>query len=292
LDTRALIKVAIETSFPADKGRLADALAQLALDDVALSFEFDDNTRQFVLKGFSADALDLALDRLKNHDKLSLRVGAPQVAYCETLTKDVAVDFTHKRVAHGKGEFARVKLRLRPIGVNEPCIIEAADPEPQLSAEFIQGVETGVASVFQSGSYAGLPMLGVRVNLVDGAWHPEDSSGKTFEIEARAAMREAAHDGDPALLEPVMRVKICFPAAHGSEIESDIRMRRGLILGRQPIDADAGIEAAVPLVMLLKYEDTLRTIARGQCSFEMDFSHYALLPIDPPRPPPAAMYAG
>jgi elongation factor G len=288
---RTLIQVSIETDLRADKAALREALTELALNNPALSHELDDESGLFVLKGPSEQVLDLVVDQLKRHYEFKIKVGAPQVAYRVTFTREVTVDYTHKRLSHGIGEFARVKLHFVPIDVNAPWLFEAA-PVLAMSAEFISGVETGVKSVVGAGSYAGFPMQGVKATLIDGAWHSEDSSEKAFEIAARAAMREAAHDGGAALLEPIMRIKISAPERYNKDIEADIQMRRCETLVRRLFGEEAKLEASVPLCMLFKYETALRTMTLGQCSFEMEFSHYALFPTDPPRPPAAAIYAG
>jgi elongation factor G len=285
-----LIQVAVQVRLHADKSKLQQAIAELISADASLSCVTDEESGVFVLRGFSVKALDLAVHLLKAHAKFEIEVGALQVAYRETFTKEVTVDYTHKRQAHGKGEFARVKIRFIPIEVNEPLHFEHA-PDLAISADFIRGVERGVASVADAGQFARFPLQGIKSVLIDAAWHSEDSSEKAFEIAARAAMREAAHDGSAALLEPIMRIKIAAPERHRRDIEADIRLRRGEIIVWRVVGEDVKLEALVPLCMLFKYEDALRTMTLGHCSFEMEFSRYALLPTDPPRPPAAAMYA-
>jgi elongation factor G len=286
----SLINIAIAPISRSDQASLHAALSEMVLADASLTFNVDEESGHFVLGAMSERQLDLAVDRLRTRYKIAISVGAPQVAYHETFTKGVTVDYTHKRQAHGKGEFARVKLQLVPLDVNTPCSFSAAS-DLAMAAEFIDGVKKGFESVLSAGPYAGFPILGVKATLLDGAWHDEDSSEKTFEIAGRAVMREAASDGGTALLEPVMRVKISLPGSYTKDAEADIRTRRGKIINRRLDGAAAEIAATVPLVMLFKYEDNLRSLTLGQCSFEMEFSHYALLPTDPPTPPAAAMYA-
>jgi elongation factor G len=285
-----LIQVALEASRYADTAMLRDAITTLTFEDAALSCITDEESGHFVLRAPDLDALDLAVHLLKSRAEFEIGVGAPQVAYRETFLREAIADFTHKRLRHGKGEFARVKIRLVPTEVNEPVQFESA-PDLAMSTEFISGVERGIMSVVDAGPHAGFPLQGFKSILIEGAWHPEDSSEKAFEIAARAALRQAAYDAGSTLLEPVMRIKIEAPERYAHDIVTHIRARRGHVLMRRDILDATIIEGSVPLANSFKYENTLRMITLGQCSFEMEFSHYAVFPPNDDPPPEAAAAA-
>jgi elongation factor G len=285
-----LIQVTLEASHQADKAKLQDAISELTSRDRALSFVPDDESGCFVLRGPDEMALDLAIHVLKTHNEFEIRIGAPKIAYRETFLREAIADFSHKQLRHGIGEFARVKIRLVPIDLNEPWQFEFV-PDLELRPEFIRAVERGVMSVTEAGPYAGFPLQGVKSILIDGAWHPVDSSEKAFEIAARAAIREAASDAECTLLEPVMHVEIEAPARYGEDIVADIGARRGSILLRRFVGEAIKIEASVPLSNSFKYEDNLRMLTLGQSSFEMEFSHYAVFPPRDDPPPEAAAAA-
>jgi elongation factor G len=290
----SLINIAITPISRSDQASLHAALSEMVLADASLTLRVDEEAGHLVLGAISEQHLDMAVDRLRGHYKIDIAVGAPQVAYRETLLEPMTIDYTHKRLVRGKGEFARVKLLLAPIGLNDPCRFAATGTDTGFKAEFVCGVQAGFESVFQAGPFAGFPMLGIETTLVDAAWHEEDSSVKTFEIAARAAAREAMSKGALALLEPIMRVRVTAPNAQAPEIERDIRIRRGSVKARRLHGANAVLEAEAPLANMFKYEDGLRTLTLGQCSLEMQFSHYAIVPFpdDPPFGPAAAMRPG
>lgn len=285
-----LIQVAVEAGHHADKAKLHHAMTKLTSEDALLSCVTDEESGCFVLRGPDLLALDRAVHLLKTHNKFEIRVGAPQVAYRETFLREATADYTHKRLSHGKGEFARVKIHLVPIDANEPIRFETA-PDLAMSAEFIRGVERGVMSVADAGPYAGFPLQGFKSILIDGAWHSEDSSEKAFEIAARAAIRQAANDTACGLLEPVMHIKIEAPERYANDIVTDIRARRGKVFFRRLVGIETSIEASVPLANSFKYEDTLRMITLGQSSLDMEFTHYAVFPPDDDPPPEAAAAA-
>lgn len=286
----SLINLAIAPFSRSDQERLSAALSEMALADASLNLGIDEESGHFLLGAMTERQLDFAVNRLRGHFKIAIAVGAPQVAYRETFTEGVTVDYTHKRQANGKGEFARVKLQITPLPVNSECSFVIAE-DLTLPKEFIDGVKKGFESVLDAGPYAGFPILGVRATLLDAAWHGEDSSALAFEIAGRAAMRMAASDGGIALLEPIMQVHLSTPLVHAKDVEADIRMRRGEILVRKPVTTGIEILAIVPLANLFKYLNNLRSITFGQGTFEMEFSHYALLPPpdDAPFRPAMAM---
>jgi elongation factor G len=222
--------------------------------------------------------LDIKIDILKRTHKVEVSVGAPQVAYRETLARATEIDYTHKKQTGGTGQFARVKLRFEP---NEPGkgnefaseIIGGSIPK-----EYIPGVEKGVQSVWDSGVLIGFPMVDMKVTLFDGAFHEVDSSAIAFEIASRAAMREGTAKGGVKLLEPVMDVEVVTPGDFVGSVIGDINSRRGQIRNQEMRGNATVIRAYVPLANMFGYVSQLRGMSQGRASYTMQFAHYADVP--------------
>jgi elongation factor G len=223
-----------------------------------------------------------------------MTIAPPHVAYRERITRRAEVDYTHMKQSGGSGEFARVKLVLEPVPDNHGHSFMSTRADSILRADFIDGVERGVRSSMASGVLAGFPVIGVRVLLVDGAQHDVDSTVVAFETAAQAAVREALRQGEPELVEPVMRVEIVTPEDHLPAVIDDLKGRRGLTDGRGRRSRDGiVVTATVPATHLFGHAKSLAAITHGRASCTMQFDHYArvLLPDDPGFRPAAAARA-
>jgi elongation factor G len=273
-----VIEQAVEPRAKADQERMALALAKLAAEDPSFRVSTDAESGQTIIKGMGELHLEIKVDILKRTHKVEVNVGAPQVAYRETLARATEVDYTHKKQTGGTGQFARVKLRLEP---NEPAkgnefkseIVGGAVPR-----EYIPGVEKGVRSVWDSGVLIGFPMVDTRVTLFDGAFHEVDSSAIAFEIAARAAMKEGADKAGVKLLEPIMDVEVVTPGDFVGNVIGDINSRRGHIRSQEMRGNATVIRAYVPLANMFGYVSQLRSMSQGRASYTMQFAHYADVP--------------
>jgi elongation factor G len=222
--------------------------------------------------------LDIIVDRMKREFKVEANVGAPQVAYRETLTKTSNVDYTHKKQTGGSGQFARVKMIIEPGEAGEGYMFENKVVGGNVPREFIPGVEKGVQSVIDAGILAGFPILDVKCTLVDGASHDVDSSVMAFEIASRAAFREGALKAAPKLLEPMMKVEVVTPEEYVGGIIGDLTSRRGQVRGQEARGNATVINAMVPLANMFGYVNTLRSMSQGRAQFTMQFDSYSQVP--------------
>ena len=273
-----VIEVAVEPRTKADQEKLAAALAKLAQEDPSFRVGTDPESGQTVIKGMGELHLEIIVDRLKREFKVDCNVGQPMVAYRETVTRDATVDYTHKKQTGGAGQFARVKMVIHPAEQGEGLVFENKIVGGAIPKEYIPGVQKGIESAMQTGVLAGFPMVDVRVELVDGAYHEVDSSVMAFEIAARAAFREAAAKAGPILLEPVMRVEVVTPEEYMGDIIGDLNSRRGQIQGMEPRGNAQVIRALVPLATMFGYVSTLRSLSQGRAQYTMQFDHYAPVP--------------
>jgi elongation factor G len=217
-----------------------------------------------------------------------------EVAYREKITRQVTVDYTHRKQSGGSGEFARLMIVAEPLPPASGFVFENKVVGASVPMEYVSGVEKGLESVLGSGVVAGFPVVGLKVTLIDGAYHDVDSSAHAFEIAARSALREALQKGDSILLEPIMKVEVVTPEDHIAAVIGDLNARRGLIQGQDMRNAANFIHALVPLTNMLGYVDTLRSMSKGRATFTMQFDHYAPAPWpdgDPPFRPAIGMRA-
>ncbi|HZV20463.1 MAG TPA: elongation factor G, partial [Hyphomicrobiales bacterium] len=228
-----VIEVAVEPKTKADQEKMGMALSRLAQEDPSFRVSTDPESGQTIIKGMGELHLEIIVDRMKREFKVEANVGAPQVAYRETITRRSEVDYTHKKQTGGSGQFARVKLVLEPLEQGQGFEFESKVVGGSVPKEYIPGVEKGVRSVLDNGVLAGFPMIDLKVTLVDGAYHEVDSSALAFEIAARAAFREAAQKAGPKLLEPIMKVEVVSPEDYVGGVIGDLTSRRGQILGQE-----------------------------------------------------------
>jgi len=222
--------------------------------------------------------LDIIVDRLKREFKVGANVGAPQVAYRETVTRAAEVDYTHRKQTGGAGQFARVIMRVEPAEVGAGFVFESKVVGGSVPREYIPGVQKGVREAMESGVVAGYPLIDVHVTLLDGAYHEVDSSVMAFEIAGRTAFREAVAKAAPRLLEPIMRVEVVTPEEYMGDVIGDLNSRRGQIQGMDPRGNATVVRAMVPLATMFGYVNTLRSMSQGRAQYSMFFDHYAPVP--------------
>jgi elongation factor G len=273
-----VIEVAVEPKTKADQEKLSVALGKLAAEDPSFRVGTDAETAQTVIKGMGELHLEIIVDRLKREFKVDANVGAPQVAYRETITRTSQVDYTHKKQTGGSGQFARIKLDFLPGERGSGFVFESKIVGGAVPKEYIPGVEKGLKAAVNTGVLAGFPMVDMAINLIDGAYHDVDSSVMAFEIAARAAFREGAAKAAPALLEPVMAVEVVTPEEYMGDIIGDLNSRRGQISGMEPRANAQVINAMVPLATMFGYVNTLRSLSQGRATFTMTFDHYEPVP--------------
>jgi elongation factor G len=273
-----VIELAVEPKTKADQEKMSIGLNRLASEDPSLRLSSDEETGQTILKGMGELHLDIIVDRLKREFKVEANIGAPQVAYRETITKPFQVDYTHKKQSGGSGQFGRVVIDFAP---NEPGVgfeFESKIVGGNIPREYIPGVEKGLKSAMQTGVVAGFPMVDFSATLVDGAYHDVDSSVMAFEIAARAAFREGIRQASPTLLEPMMKVEVVTPEDYMGDIIGDLNSRRGQVQGMDQRGVARVVDAVVPLAAMFGYVNTLRSMSQGRAQFTMLFDHYAPVP--------------
>ncbi len=273
-----VIEVSVEPKTKADQEKLSVALGKLAAEDPSFRVGTDAETAQTLIKGMGELHLEIIVDRLRREFKVDANVGAPQVAYRETITGNADVDYTHKKQTGGSGQFARIKLTFEPGERGSGFVFESKIVGGNVPKEYIPGVEKGLKSAMETGVMAGFPMVDMMVTLYDGAYHDVDSSVMAFEIASRAAFREGAGKAKPVLLEPVMAVEVVTPEEYMGDIIGDLNSRRGNISGMEPRANAQVINAMVPLATMFGYVNTLRSLSQGRAQFTMTFDHYEPVP--------------
>ncbi len=273
-----VIEIAIEPKSKADQEKLGVALSKLAAEDPSFRVSTDPESGQTILKGMGELHLDIKVDILKRTYKVDANIGAPQVAYRETLSKKSEINYTHKKQSGGSGQFARVVMTFEPAGPSAGSSFESKIVGGAVPKEYIPGVEKGVESVLTSGVLAGFPVVDVKATLIDGAYHDVDSSALAFEIAARAAFREGLQKGGSVLLEPIMKVEVVTPEEHTGYVMGDLLSRRGHVQGQDMRANAVVINAMVPLSNMFGYVNQLRSGTQGRANFTMQFDHYEQVP--------------
>jgi len=271
-----VIEIAVEPNSKNDQEKMSQGLARLAAEDPSFRVSTDLESGQTIMKGMGELHLDILIDRLKREFKVEANIGAPQVAYRETISKEVEIDYTHKKQSGGSGQFARVKMIFSPI--EEGYTFENKVVGGSVPREYVPGVEKGLISAKDTGIIAGFPVIDFGVQLIDGASHDVDSSVLAFEIAARAAFREAMQKAAPRLLEPVMSVEIITPEEYMGDIIGDLNSRRGNVGGMDQRGNARVISAMVPLANMFGYVNTLRSMSQGRAQYSMIFDHYEQVP--------------
>ncbi|MCR4281716.1 MAG: elongation factor G, partial [Bauldia sp.] len=262
-----VIEIAVEPKTKGDQERLGVALSRLAAEDPSFRVSTDQESGQTILKGMGELHLDIKVDILKRTYKVDVNVGQPQVAYRETITKEVEHSYTHKKQSGGSGQFAHVELVVKPSGVGNGNHFESNIVGGAVPKEYIPGVEKGVESVLTSGVLIGFPVVDVTVELVDGKYHDVDSSALAFEIAARGGLREALRIAGPVLLEPIMKVEVVSPEEYLGSVIGDINSRRGQIIGTDTRGNAQVVNAMVPLANMFGYVNQLRSMSQGRAQY-------------------------
>ena len=275
-----VIEVAVEPKTKIDQEKMGLALQRLAQEDPSFRVTTDQESGQTVIKGMGELHLEILIDRMKREFKVEANVGAPQVAYRETLRSAATVDYTHKKQTGGAGQFGRAKIIVTPgergSGVEFVDKIKGGN----IPREYISSVEKGIRDVAESGHLIGFPIIDFEVRLVDGAYHDVDSSALAFEITGRGAMREAAKQAGIKLLEPIMEVEVVTPEHFVGDVIGDLNSRRGQIQGTESRGPASVIKANVPLANMFGYVNQLRSMTQGRAQYTMEFTHYDEVPAN------------
>jgi len=273
-----VIEMAIEPKTKVDQEKLGVALTKLSAEDPSFYVSTDPESGQTIIKGMGELHLDIKVDILRRTHKVDVNVGAPQVAYRETITRATEVDYTHKKQTGGSGQFARVKIIVSPGEKGSGFQFESKIVGGVVPKEYIPGVEKGLKSVMGAGVLAGFPVVDVKVELVDGAYHEVDSSAIAFEIAGRAALRDALQKAGSVLLEPIMKVEVVTPEDYLGSVIGDLNSRRGHIAGTDARGNAQVVNAMVPLANMFGYVNNLRSMSQGRAAYTMQFDHYAEVP--------------
>ncbi|MBN8512365.1 MAG: elongation factor G [Rickettsiales bacterium] len=272
-----VIKLAVEPKSTADQEKMSLALAKLASEDPSFRVTSSENG-QTNIEGMGELHLEIIVDRMKREFKVEANVGAPEVAYRETITTSYEVDYTHKKQSGGAGQFARVKIIFEPSESGSGFTFDSKIVGGSVPKEFIPGVEKGLKSIMDTGVVAGYPMIDFKATLIDGGFHEVDSSVLAFEIAARAAFREGMPKAGAKLLEPIMKVEVVTPEDYMGDIIGDLNSRRGSIQSMEPRGNAQVILAHVPLAEMFGYVNTLRSMSQGRAQYTMEFNSYAQVP--------------
>jgi len=273
-----VIEIAIEPKSKADQEKLGVALAKMVAEDPSFTVHTDQESGQTRLKGMGELHLDIKVDILKRTYKVEANIGAPQVAYRESLGKTTDIDYTHKKQTGGTGQFARVKIKFAPGEPGTGFVFESTVVGGAVPKEFVTGVQKGIESAKDNGLLAGFPVIDFKATLYDGGYHDVDSSVLAFEIASRAAFRELREKGAPKLLEPIMKVEVLTPDEYMGDVIGDLNSRRGQIQGTETKGNAQVVTAFVPLANMFGYINTLRSFSQGRASFTMQYDHYDPVP--------------
>ncbi|QFU07631.1 Elongation factor G [Rhodobacteraceae bacterium THAF1] len=273
-----VIEIAVEPKTKADQEKMSAGLQRLAAEDPSFRVETDLESGQTIMKGMGELHLDILVDRLKREFKVEANIGAPQVAYRETIGHEIEHTYTHKKQSGGTGQFAEVKLIISPTEPGEGYSFESKIVGGAVPKEYIPGVEKGIKSVMDSGPLAGFPVIDFKCVLVDGKFHDVDSSVLAFEIASRMCMREGLKRAGAKMLEPIMKVEVVTPEEYTGNVIGDLTSRRGQVQGQEPRGNAIVIDAFVPLANMFGYINNLRSMSSGRAQFTMLFDHYEPVP--------------
>ena len=273
-----VIEIAVEPKTKADQDKLAAALGRIAGEDPSFRVMTDNETGQTIIKGMGELHLEVIVDRMRREFNVAANVGAPQVAYRETISQPSECTYVHRKQTGGAGQFAEIKLVLEPLPTGGGVLFENQVVGGAVPREFIPAVEKGIRNVAESGVLAGFPVIDFKATLADGASHAVDSSTLAFEIAAGAAFREAAGRARPKLLEPIMRIEVVTPDNYVGDVIGDLSSRRGQITGTTVRGVTQIVNAMVPLANMFGYVNALRSLSQGRAQFTMTFDHYEQVP--------------
>ena len=275
-----VIEVAVEPKTKIDHEKMSTALQRLAQEDPSFRVTIDEESGQTIIKGMGELHLEILVDRMKREFKVEANVGAPQVAYRETISKSYDIDYTHKKQSGGAGQFARVKIIFEPSEPGSGYEFINKIKGGNIPTEYIPGVQKGLIAQQQSGVMAGFPCIDFKATLYDGNYHDVDSSVLAFEIAARAAFREGITKADPKLLEPMMKVEVITPEEYMGDVIGDLSSRRGHVQEMTTRGNANVILAMVPLANMFGYVNNLRSLSQGRANYSMQFNHYEEVPLN------------
>ena len=273
-----VIEIAVEPKTKADQEKMGEALGRLAKEDPSFRVTSDEESGQTIIKGMGELHLDIIVDRMKREFKVEANVGAPQVAYRETILNSAEFDYIHKKQSGGAGQFARVKLSVEPLGPGKGREVESKIKGGSIPKEFIPGVEKGIETIADGGILAGFPIIDYKVTIIDGLHHDVDSSVLAFELASRQCFKEACTRGTLKLLEPIMRVEVVTPEDYMGDVIGDLNSRRGQINTQEQRGNATVITAMVPLANMFGYINSLRSMSQGRAQYSMFFDHYDKVP--------------
>jgi len=277
----SIVEIAIEPKSRAAQEALSLGLKTLVAEDPSFRVATDIDSGQTVLGGVSEQFLDAKIDSLSERFKVDITVGAPQVAYRETITRKITTDYTHKNPTGRPRLFAQIRIVVEPSSSGTPFEFENRIVGDAVPDEYIPGVEKGLKSVLDSGVLAGFPVVDLKVTLIDGRHHDVDSSPFAFENAARAALREALRQADPILLEPIMTFEVTTPMDAAAAVIEDLKQRRGVIDGSDAMRDDRVLRGLIPKANTFDYAKALSALTNDAAAHSLTFSHYAKVPYIP-----------
>ncbi|MBN8929170.1 MAG: elongation factor G, partial [Rhodospirillales bacterium] len=273
-----VIDISVEPRTKEAVEKMTIGLQKLAAEDPSLRLKTDQETGQTILSGMGELHLEIIIDRLRREYGVDANIGAPQVAYRETISKTHTETYTHKKQTGGSGQFAEVKIVFEPTERNEGIVFENEVVGGSVPREYIPAVEKGIRNQADSGVLAGFPTVDFKFSLVDGKYHDVDSSALAFEIAAKACFREGMKKAGPIILEPIMDVEVTTPQDHVGDVVGDLNRRRGQIQNQESSGSTVIVRALVPLKEMFGYISHLRSMTKGRASFTMQFHHYDPVP--------------
>ncbi len=274
-----VISVSIEPKSTADQEKLSSSLHKLSIEDPSFKVEVDEETGQTIISGMGELHLEIIVDRLTREFGVDAKIGRPEVAYKETITRPARAEGKYIKQSGGRGQYGHVFLEIKPLERGEGFRFTNSISGGVIPKEFIPAVEKGVREAMETGVIAGYPVVDVEVILYDGSYHEVDSSELAFKIAASQAFKEAFKKADPIILEPVMRLEVIMPREFLGDVMGDITSRRGKVLGMEPRGSNQVVKALVPLSELFGYATDVRSITQGRANFSMLFSHYEPVPV-------------
>ena len=275
-----VIELAIEPKTKAGQGKLGEALAKLAEEDPTFRAHTNQETGQTIIAGMGELHLEIIVDRLLREYNVEANVGAPQVAYKETITKNSDIDSKYARQSGGKGQYGHCKVRFSPMDANGEQVYEFINSTVggSIPKEYVPAVDEGIQDAMKTGTLAGFPVVGIRAEVYDGSYHEVDSSEMAFHIAGSMAFKQAMQKGEPVLLEPIMKVEVSTPEEYMGDVIGDMNSRRGRIEGMDDIGNGKMVRGFVPLSEMFGYATDLRSKTQGRGNYSMFFEKYEPVP--------------
>jgi elongation factor G len=273
-----VISVAVEPKSKAEQDKMGAGLGKLAQEDPSFRVHTDEESGQTIISGMGELHLDILVDRLRREFKVEANIGKPQVAYRETIRKEVEAEGKFVRQTGGRGQYGHVLIRLEPLEPGSGFEFVNSIVGGVVPKEYINSVSKGIEEAMQGGVVAGYPMVDIRATLYDGSYHEVDSSESAFKMAGSFAFQDGAKKANPAILEPMMRVDVITPEEYMGDVMGDLNRRRGTIQGMEDIPGGKGMHAEVPLSEMFGYSTDLRSATQGRANYSMEFSHYAEAP--------------